>query len=120
MFALCSAASGQQGKSKTSLTGRWEGTAKDKAEEVITLTLDLTEKEGTLSGTIKSSHGDFPIVGGSREGEKVTLEFDAGGPTGSISLRMTDDRLVGTWNTGDNGGPVDVKKVAAQEGAPKG
>jgi hypothetical protein len=33
---------------------------------------------------------------------------------------MTDDRLVGTWNTGDNGGPVDVKKVAAQEGAPKG
>jgi hypothetical protein len=77
MFALCSAASGQQGKSKTSLTGRWEGTAKDKAEEVITLTLDLTEKEGTLSGTIKSSHGDFPIVGGWREGEKVTLEFDA-------------------------------------------
>jgi hypothetical protein len=73
MFALCSAASGQQGKSKTSLTGRWEGTAKDKAEEVIPLTLDLTEKKkGTLSGTIKSSHGDFPIVGGSREGEKVT------------------------------------------------
>jgi hypothetical protein len=120
MFALCSAASGQQGKSKNSLTGRWEGTARDKAEEVITLTLDLTEKEGTLSGTIKSSHGDFPTVGGSCAGEKVTLEFDAGGPTGSISLRMTDDRLVGTWNTGDNGGPVDVKKVAAQEGAPKG
>ena len=84
------------------MTGRGARTAKDKAEEVITRTLDLAEKKGTLSGTIKSSHGDFPIVGGSREGEKVTpSEFDVGRPTGSISLRMTDDRLgVGTWNTG--------------------
>jgi hypothetical protein len=122
MLALCCAAQGQQGKgapAKTSLTGRYDGTAKNKAEEVLTVSIDLTEKEGALSGTINSSHGDFPITGGSRQGETVTIEFDAGGP-GTISARIADDRLVGTWSAGQDGGPVDVKKVAAPEGGAKG
>lgn len=122
MVALCFVAQAQQDKSapaKTSLTGRYEGTAKNKAEEVITVSIDLTEKEGALSGTINSSHGDFPITGGSRQGEAITIEFDAGGP-GTISARLTDDKLVGTWSAGEDGGPLDVKKVAAQEGGPKG
>jgi hypothetical protein len=122
MLAACCLAQAQQGKGKPAigaLTGRYDGTAKNKAEEVITVTIDLAEKEGTLSGMIKSSHGDFPITGGSRQGETVTIEFDAGGP-GTISVRTTGDRLVGTWSAGDDGGPVDVKKVAAEETAPKG
>jgi hypothetical protein len=121
-LALCCAAQAQQGKGtppKASLTGHYEGSAQNKAEEVITVSFDLTEKDGALSGTIQSSHGDFPIVGGSHQGETVTIEFDAGGPTGSISLKTTDDRLVGTWTTGEDGGPVDVKKVAP-EGNSKG
>jgi len=120
---LCCVAHAQQGKStpaKTSLTGHYEGTAKNKAEDVITVTIDLTEKEGALSGTISSSHGNFTITGGSRQGETVTLEFDASGTGGTISLRMHEDRLVGTWSAGDDGGPVDVKKAVAQESAPKG
>lgn len=120
--ALCCVARALQGKSapaKASLTGRYEGTAKNKAEEVITVSIDLTENEGSLSGTINSSHGDFTITGGSRQGETVTIEFDAGGPGGTISLRMNEDRFVGTWSAGEDGGPLDVKKVAAGE-APKG
>jgi len=123
MLALCFVTQAQQGKNapaKASLTGRYEGTAKNKAEEVITVSIDLTEKEGALSGTINSSRGDFPITGGSHQRETVTIEFDAGGGTGAISVRISDDRLVGTWNAGDDGGPVDVKKIAAQEGGSKG
>jgi hypothetical protein len=123
LLALCCVAQGQQNKDKSapakaSLTGRYEGTAKSKADEVITVAFDLTEKDGVLSGTINSSHGDFPITGGSRQGENVTIEFDAGGP-GTISMRVTEDRLVGTWTAGDDGGPVDVKRVAAQSGGTK-
>ena len=122
VFVLGCVALAQQGKSgaKTDLTGRYEGTAKNKAEDVITVALELTEKEGTLSGTIRSSHGDFTITGGSRQGETVTIEFDAGGPVGTISLRMAGDKLAGTWSAGDDGGPIDVKKAAAQEGGEKG
>ena len=105
---------------KASLTGRYEGTAKNRAEEVINVTFDLTEKEGAMSGMIRSSHGDFTITGGSHHGEEVTLEFDAGGPTGTITLKTAEDKLAGTWSAGDDGGPVEVKKAAAQEDAPKG
>jgi hypothetical protein len=121
MLALCFVAQAQQDKSapaKASVTGRYEGSAKNKAEEVITVAIDLTEKEGALSGTIQSSHGDFPITGGSHQAEAVTIEFDAGGP-GTISLHIADDKLVGTWSMGEDGGPLDVKKVAAQEGGAK-
>ena len=123
MLALCCVALAQQGKSgsaKTDLTGSYDGTANNKAEDVITVTLDLTDKDGALSGTIHSSHGDFTITGGSHKGDEVTIEFDAGCPAGTISLHTTEDKLVGTWSAGDDGGPIDVKKAAAQEGGAKG
>jgi hypothetical protein len=123
MLVLCAVALAQQGKSgaaKANSTGHYEGTAQNKAQDVITVTLDLTEKDGALSGEIQSSHGNFMITGGSRKGDAVTVEFDAGGSPGTLSLRMTEDKLVGTWSAGDDGGPVEVKKAAAQEGGVKG
>jgi len=113
----------QQGKNssaKGSVAGRYEGTAKNRAEEVINVTFELTEKEGAMSGMIRSDHGDFSITGGTHHGEDVTLEFDANGSTGTITLKKAEDRLSGTWSAGDDGGPVEVKKAAAQEEAPKG
>jgi hypothetical protein len=120
-LVFCCVSVAQQGKSGGSknATGRYEGTAKNKAEDVITVTLDLTEKDGALSGAINSSHGDFTITGGTRKGDAVTVDFDAGGSPGNLSLRITEDKLVGTWTAGDDGGPVEVKK-AAQAGGTKG
>lgn len=116
--AVCAGA--QQGKSKADVTGKYEGTAKNAAGEVITVTLDMTEKDGAISGTINSSHGDFPITSGSHEEKKVTLQFDAQGTSGTISLEANGDNLVGKWSAGDDGGPVEVKKVATQNGESKG
>jgi len=110
---------GGQDKGKA-LTGRFEGTAKDKAANVIDVAFELTEKDGAMSGMIRSSHGDFTITGGSHKGDAVTLEFDTGGGTGTISLSLNEDKLVGSWSVGDDGGEVDVKKAAAQPDAPKG
>lgn len=110
--AVCAWA--QQGKKKADLSGKYEGSAKNAAGEVITVTLDLTEKDGNISGTISSSHGDFPITGGSHQEKKVTLQFEAQGASGTILLEANGENLVGTWSAGDDGGPVEVKKVAAQ------
>ena len=121
-LAACCVTLAQQSKSapaKTSLTGHYEGSAKNSAQDDITVALDLTDKDGALSGMIRSSHGDFTITGGSRDGDAVKLEFDANGTTGTISLHLTEDKLVGSWSAGDDGGPLDVKRVAAQPDAQK-
>ena len=119
MALFVAVAGAQQGKNKADVTGKYEGTAKNAAGEVITVTLDLTEKDGAISGTINSSHGDFPITSGSRQERKVTLQFDAQGTSGTISLEANGDNLVGTWSAGDDGGPVEVKKAAAGDAKEK-
>lgn len=108
----------QQGKAKGSVAGRYEGTAKNAAGDIITVAFELTEKDGAMSGMIRSDHGDFTITGGSHKGEDVRLEFDANGATGTILLKLAEDKLSGTWSAGEDGGSVEVKKAAAQE-APK-
>jgi len=116
LLAFCCAAMAQNAQSaKSDLTGRYEGTAKNVQGEVIKVTFELTEKGGAMSGMIRSDHGDFTITGGSHNGVEVKLEFDAGGPTGTINLKMAEDKLSGTWSAGEDGGPVEVKKAAAGE-----
>jgi len=117
-LALYGLAFGQAKGAKAELTGHYEGTAKNRAEDVITVNFDLAEKEGAVTGMIRSSHGDFTITSGSHKGDDVTLEFDANGATGTITLKMAEDKLSGTWNAGDDGGAVELKRAAAQE-APK-
>lgn len=116
---LCTAAAGDK-SAKGAVNGHYQGTAKNRAEEVIQVTFELTEKDGTLSGMIRSDHGDFTITGGSHKGDDVTLDFDANGATGSITLKLAEDKLSGTWSAGDDGGPIEIKKAAAEGEAPKG
>ena len=123
MLALSCVAMAQQNKNapaKSDVTGRYEGSAKNSEGEVITVTLELTEKEGAISGMIRSSHGDFAISNGSHKEDAVSLEFDAEGTAGTISLKINGDQLTGTWSAGSDGGPLDVKKPAAGEGDAKG
>ena len=117
---LCVATAQQDKKtaSKSSVTGKYEGTAKNAAQEIIQLTFELTEKDGAISGMIRTKQGDIAITGGTLKGEDVTLEFTTSGPTGTITLKLADDKLSGTWSAGEDGGSVEVKKVAAQD-APK-
>ena len=106
----------QSGKNaKSNLTGRYEGTAKNAAGETIQVAFELTEKDGALSGMIRSDHGDFTITSGTHKGEEVAIQFDAGGPAGIINLKVADDKLTGTWSAGDDGGPVEVKRAAVAD-----
>ena len=116
LVPLCVAVAQQDKKTpaKDSVNGHYAGTAKNRAEEIIQVTFDLTEKEGVMSGMIRSDHGDFTITGGSHKGEDVTLDFDANGATGTITLKLAQGKLSGTWSAGEDGGPVEVKKVAQE------
>jgi hypothetical protein len=122
VVAMCSFGLAQSTKpapAKSDVTGHYEGIAKNAAGEDIHVAFDLTEKDGAITGMIHSDHGDFPVTGGSHKVAAVTLEFDAQGTTGTIQLQQADDKLTGNWTAGDDGGPVDVKKAAAEAQPPK-
>ena len=117
-LGIATAQQAKNGSAKSTLDGRYEGTAKNAAGDIITLAFELTEKDGAMSGMIRSDHGDFTITGGAHKGEDVRLEFDTGGgPTGTILLKVAEDKMSGTWSAGDDGGSVEVKKAA--QAAPK-
>ena len=116
MVALCCAAQAQ-GKgdpAKADITGNYDGNAKNSQGEVIPVTIELTEKEGAITGMIRSSHGDFSISKGTHQGDTVNLEFETEGPTGTITLKVVEDKMTGTWSAGEDSGPIEVKKMAAQ------
>ncbi len=117
---IARAQQGNGGSVKSNLTGRYEGSAKNTAQADITVALELTEKDGAITGMIKSSHGDFTITGGTHQGNEVTLDFDTGGPTGTISLKVDGDKMSGAWSAGDDAGPIEVTRAAVKEEAPKG
>lgn len=70
-----------QGKNTTqsepSLTGHYEGTATSKEQEAIPVVINLTYAGGSLSGQINSTYGVSSITGGTRNGDAITIEFDA-------------------------------------------
>src|SRR5262249_6126874 len=88
---LALAQHGKSPRGKSDLTGHYEGSAKNNAGEVIDVAFDLTEKDGAMSGMIHSSHGDFTISGGLHKGEDVSLEFNSGEASGTISLKSAED-----------------------------
>lgn len=114
-LCIAGAQQGKNASAKGTVDGRYEGTAKNAAGDIITVAFELTEKDGALTGMIRSDHGDFNITGGSHKGDDVRLEFDANGATGTILLKLAEDKLTGTWSAGDDGGAVEVKKAAAKE-----
>src|SRR5262252_5149715 len=58
---------------KAAVTGNYDGSAKNSQGEIIAVTFELTEKDGAISGMIRSSHGDFTISKGTHQGENLTL-----------------------------------------------
>jgi hypothetical protein len=99
-------------QSNMSAAGRYEGTATNNAQQVIQVVMDLKEVGGNLSGQINSSAGDFPIVSGTRDGDAITIQFDTGSGTGTVTAKLADNRLVGTYSTADDNGSVELKRTS--------
>ena len=100
------------------LAGHYEGTATNKAQQAIPLIVNLTDNNGRFSGQINSNYGVYPITGGTRNGDSITIEFDANGDKGAISAKLSGDTLVGTFSVGGDSGSIDLKKTSDVPGGP--
>jgi Family of unknown function (DUF5694) len=113
-FSLMQAAA----PSASSVAGHYEGIAKNKAQDSIPLTIDIEISDGKPSGAIMTPLGTYSITGGTTDGSGVKILFDAGGQTGSITAKLAGDKLSGSFELGDDGGPIDAKRTDASPHTP--
>src|SRR6266700_1909076 len=102
------------GQARTSLTGKYEGTAKGPNGDVI-LKLDLVDEFGKFSGQITSPRSVYKIAKGQMTDGVLTLEAEGNGSTGKLTLRQKDDKLAGDFSADGRTGPVELHRVVSDD-----
>jgi hypothetical protein len=99
---------------QASLTGKYEGSAKDATGEAK-VTLDLVDDSGKFSGAVTTPLGVFKVVKGQMVDGLLSLEIESKGPPHKLSLRQKDDKLVGTILDGAKTANIELRRVAKDE-----
>jgi hypothetical protein len=101
-------------KTPASLNGKYEGTAKGPNGDVL-VTLDLSDDAGKFSGGATTPRGAYKITRGQMVDGLLSLELDANGSVAKLSLKQTDDKLVGELTADGKTGPVELKRVVKDD-----
>lgn len=107
-------ASRGQPSAQGSLTGKYEGTARD-STGAAKVTLDLVDESGKFSGTVTTQLGVFKLVKGQMVDGLLSLELETKAPRPRLSLRLKDDKLVGTLLDGVKTADIELRKAAKDE-----
>lgn len=100
------------------LSGKYKGVAKSEAMGDIPLEVTIKNDGGKLSGVISTSQGDATITSGTYENGKVKIKFDAGGTEGTVDAELKDGKIIGKWDLGGMGGPLELTKDGAAGAKP--
>lgn len=92
--------------------GDYEGTAKSPQQGDIQATLHLRCTSGKYEGEILVHEGQIEVTGGNFDSGHLHLEFDADGTPGSLDLQTDGANLKGTFEVGDDTGPVEFHPAA--------
>jgi hypothetical protein len=79
------------------LEGTWFGAA-DSDRGAMQIGLELHESAGTLSGRVRSPHGDWPVVSVTEDKGTFTVTFDNGSGKGTLKGTVTGNRFSGAWD----------------------
>jgi hypothetical protein len=115
-FVLLLVASMAAAQPQASLTGKYEGMAKDDSGQQQKVTLDLVEDAGKYSGTLTTAKGSFKILKGQMANETLTLEIEKpGGTSGAMAFKKSAAGLVATFTEAGKPVTIDFRKAAADE-----
>jgi len=95
---------------KSSLTGKYEGTAKGPNGDVQ-VTLDLKDSDGKFSGHVTTASDAYDVVKGQMIDGLLTLDVDAKGSTAKLAVRQKDDKLVGELTAHGQTGAIELRRV---------
>lgn len=102
------------GQNPTSLTGKYEGTAKALSGDVK-LTLDLSDEGGKYSGRITTSVNVYEVTKGQLVDGLLSLDLQGKETSGKLVVRQKEGKLVGTLSAHGETGAIELSKVVATD-----
>lgn len=96
------------------LTGKYEGVGKGPNGDVQ-MTLDLVNEAGKFSGRVTTANGTYEIIKGQIIDGLLTLELQDKDSGAKLSLRPTEDKLIGELSAHGRTGAVEFKSVSKDE-----
>ena len=117
MFAIATILLAGLTAAPADVTGKWEGSLTasrpDGASHDDTVLLILTQKDGTVTGTVGESETDqHPITAGTIDGDMVVLaaRHASNGREYKLELKLQNEELNGTVASGEMRGRVRTKR----------
>jgi hypothetical protein len=117
-IATASSLNNSIGRDNDTLSGKYEGVAKSDQLGEIPLTVQIKNDNGKLTGSIETPQGPAAITGGTFEGGKIVMKFDAGGNEGTVTAMLDGDKITGKWELAGQGGGLELKRAAMVASAP--
>ncbi len=102
------------GQNTTSLTGKYEGTAKAPSGDVK-LTLDLVDEGGKYSGRITTSANVYEVTKGQLVDGLLSLELQGKETSGKLAVRQKEGKLVGELSAHGETGAIELSKIVAKD-----
>jgi len=76
------------------LTGNWKGTVKLPNADDLELTYKLKAEGETLTGIVKSSYGEIPLIDGKIKGDEFTFKLQIGSNLMEQSGKLYGDSII--------------------------
>lgn len=115
--AVASAATFNNSIGEDTLSGKYEGVAKNDQLGDIPLTIEIKNDNGKLSGKMDIPTGSAAITSGTYADGKITMKFDASGQEGTINGTVEGDKITGKWELAGQTGTFELKKTGAMASA---
>ncbi|MDX6558829.1 MAG: hypothetical protein QOF72_1878, partial [Blastocatellia bacterium] len=92
--------------------GSYKGTAKDPGG-AIALTLEIKSENGKIWGRLVAPKSEQSFTSSELVDGNLTAKFGSGDTSGTLVLRLRDNKLVGDWKAGGQTRPVEFERVPA-------
>lgn len=97
------------------LAGNWVGQI-DTTRGSMEIGLELRLEQDTLTGVLKTAHGDWAITGVTQEDGVWTVRFKSAGNEGRLIGRVENNRFAGDWKSTMADGTFEMARARKKPG----
>ncbi len=88
------------------VVGNWDCVAATPDGTEMRFTLMVEQQEGKLAGKAVGPNGDMPLVEPKLDGDVFTFKVVMDSESYSVSLKVSGEKMDGTWNGGGESGSI--------------